>query len=311
MTLNPAIQMLLTMMADAPATDFSTAEVAETREALDNRTLPGTPPEVGEVRELSVTLEGRTLAARLYIPLGHGSGGPPLVMYFHGGGWVVGTLDTHDAPCRALANASGAAVLSLGYRLAPEHPYPAPVDDCYDATLWAAAHAGDLGVDGTRLAVAGDSAGGNLAAAVALMIRDRGGPDLAHQLLIYPVTDTDLSRPSYLANGGGDYFLSTEAMRWFWNHYLGDTADADAPLAKIIDNALAGLPPATVITAQFDPLCDEGEAYAQKLSAAGVPTDYHCAPGMIHGFFNMFQIVPDAVPWIEKAGANLAKDFVV
>ncbi len=311
MTLNPAIEAMLAMMAEGPALDFSTASVAEARAVFDNPVPYGPPPEVASVRDIELALDGRTLAARLYLPLEQDGAALPLVLYFHGGGWVLGNLDTHDVPCRALSNASKAAVLSVAYRLAPEHPYPAAAEDCYAATVWAANNADMLGIDGTRLAVAGDSAGGNLAAAVALMIRDRGGPALAHQLLIYPVTDTDFDRASYKANGGGNYFLSTDAMRMFWDRYLGDIAGEDAPLAKLIDSDLAGLPPATVITAQYDPLCDEGTAFAQKLSAAGVPTDYHCAPGMIHGFFNMFQIVPDAVPWIEKAGANLAKDFAV
>lgn len=309
MTLNPAIEGLLAMMAQAPAIDFDTATVDAARAIFDNPLAFGEPPVVASVKDIKITLPGRTLDARLYMPEDAGEH-PGLIVYFHGGGWVIGTLDTHDVPCRALAASSSAAVLSVAYRLAPEHPYPAPVDDCYAATLWAVENAEVLGIDASKIAVAGDSAGGNLAGAVAIMARDASGPKIAHQLLIYPVTDFDFSRPSYGANGGGEYYLSTEGMKWFWGHYLGTRAPADAPLAVIFRQPdLSGLPSATVITAEYDPLCDEGDAYAAKLSAAGVSVDGVCAPGMIHGFFNMFQIVPDAAQWIERGGANVKRAF--
>jgi len=169
-------------------------------------------------------------------------------------------------------------------------------------------HGHSLGLDATRLAVAGDSAGGNLAAAVSLMARDRGGPALRHQLLIYPVTDIDFETPSYRANGGGDYFLSTSAMTWFWDHYLGETPADAAPLARLLHAPdLSGLPPATLITAEYDPLKDEGDAYARRLTAAGVATDHLMAPGMIHGFFGMTAAVPDARKWTQKCAQNLGK----
>lgn len=303
MSLNPQVEALLAMFAAAPPVDFTALTAPAMRANSDTPLAFGEPPAVARVEDLALELPGRTLSARLYVP--EGAAQPaPLVVYYHGGGWVIGTLDTHDSTCRALARASGAAVLSVGYRLAPEHRYPAPLDDCYDALVWAQANAGALGCDPARLAVAGDSAGGNLAAAVAILARDRSGPALRHQLLIYPVTDDDFSLPSYAANGGGEYFLGAEMMRWFWDQYLGDTTHA--PLARIAGTAnLANLPPATVITAQFDPLCDEGMAYAARLAAAGVPVDAEVAPGMIHGFFSMFQAVPDAQPWIDRAGANL------
>jgi acetyl esterase len=256
-----------------------------------------------------IELEGRSLDARLYVPEGAGDR-PALTLYYHGGGWVIGTLDTHDGTCRALAQKSGNAVLSVAYRLAPEHRYPAAADDCYDALVWAAANAESLGVDGSRLAVAGDSAGGNLAAAVAIMTRDRAGPALRHQLLIYPVTDNDFSLASYAENGSGDYYLSTDGMRWFWDHYLGETSAENAPLATVLRTAnLSGLAPATVITAEFDPLRDEGIAYAEKLKAAGVAADAATAPGMVHGFFSMFEPVPDAWEWIDRGASNLGRDL--
>jgi acetyl esterase len=307
MPLNPQIAVLLELMAQAPQIDFATATVADVRAVYDQSMQMGEPPAVVSVREVSIPLDGRTLDARMYVPEGV-EGTPPLIVFYHGGGWVIGNLETHDATCRALARASGAALLSVAYRLAPEHPYPVPVEDCHDALVWAAANAAMLGVDGTRLAVAGDSAGGNLSAAVAIMARDRGGPALRHQCLIYPVTDHDFTTPSYVDNGGGNYFLSEETMRWFWAQYLGDTVPGAATDAVVLHaQDLTGLPPATVITAEFDPLRDEGVAYAARLSDAGVSVDAAVAPGMIHGFFSMFEAVPDAMPWIERAGRNLSE----
>jgi acetyl esterase len=309
MTLDPAVQALLTMMEAAPKIDYDAATPEDARAIFNNPIAFGDPVQVARVEEVAISLDGRTLPARLYVPEGT-LARPPLTVYFHGGGWVIGTLDTHDGTCRALANASKAAVLSVDYRLAPEHPFPTPLDDCYDATLWAAAHADSLGIDGAKIAVAGDSAGGNLAAAVALMVRDRGGPRLAHQLLIYPVTDADFERPSYGANGGGEYYLSTMGMQWFWRHYVGKVDPRSEPLAAVIHHPnLTGLPTATVITAEYDPLRDEGDAYAARLSEAGVDVDAVCAPGMIHGFFSLFQMIPNAMLWMERGGANLAKAF--
>ena len=309
MTLNPAVEALLAMMAEAPAIDFETANVADARAIFDNPMAFGEPIAVAKTQDIAISLPGRTLDARLYVPEGAGER-PALTVYFHGGGWVIGTIDTHDATCRALAKASKAAVLSVAYRLAPEHRYPTAAEDCLAATVWAVENADRLGIDGTRIAVAGDSAGGNLAAAVAIMARDAGAPPLRHQLLIYPVTDTDFTRTSYEANGGGDYYLSTTGMKWFWSHYLGDTSPDNALLAAVLKQpSHANLPPATVITAEYDPLRDEGDAYAAKLAAAGVAVDAACAPGMVHGFFSMFEMIPDAMPWIERAGANLARDF--
>lgn len=307
MPLNPQVEALLAAMAGIPVPDPATATPAQMRAANDVPMAMGPPIAMARVEELALDLPGRTLAARLYVPEDAGEN-PPLTLFYHGGGWVVGTLDTHDATARALARASRSAVLSVAYRLAPEHPYPLPVEDCYDALCWAAGQGQALGVDASRLAVAGDSAGGNLAAAVAILARDRSGPALRHQLLLYPVTDCDYSRASYAENGDGRYFLSMAMMEWFWSHYLGETAPADAPLARVQGVAdLAGLAPATVFVAEFDPLRDEGLAYAARLAEAGVEVESATAPGMIHGFASMFEGVPDALPWIERAGARLAE----
>ena len=307
MPLNPQVEQLLAMFAAMPRPDYATITAEQLREMNDRPMAFGEPIAMARTQEVELVLPLRNLPARLYVPEGAGDN-PPLVVYYHGGGWVIGTIETHDGTCRALARASGAAVLSIGYRLAPEHPYPAPVEDCYDALVWASRHAALLGCDPARLAVAGDSAGGNLSAAVAIMARDRNVPALRHQLLIYPVTDDDYSLPSYAENGGGEYFLGEAMMRWFWEQYLGDVQAA--PLARVGSTAnLAGLPPASVYTAEYDPLRDEGMAYARRLEEAGNTVDAAVAPGMIHGFFSMFEMVPDALPWIERAGANLRRDL--
>ena len=303
MTLNPQVEALLGFFAQMPPIDYATITPDALREA--NRPIQmGPPPAVAEVRDLTLDLPGRAVGARFYVPEGAGEN-PALVLFYHGGGWVIGNLESHDATARALARASGAAVLSVDYRLAPETRFPGPLDDCYDALLWAVAHAGELSIDPAKLAVAGDSAGGNLAAAVAIRARDEGGPKLTHKLLIYPVADADFERASYAANGGGAYFLSTAMMQWFWAHYVDDVDAPHSHAAVLRHEDLAGLPPATVLVAQYDPLRDEGLAYADALAAAGVPVESEEAPGMIHGFFSMFEAVPDAMPYIERAGARL------
>ena len=214
----------------------------------------------------------------------------PGFAYFHGGGWVICDLDSHDNACRRLANEVGAVVVSVDYRLAPEHPWPGAIDDTYAATCWTADHAVELGIDPSRLAVAGDSAGGNLAAVVSLMARDRGGPPLAFQLMVYPVIDstrTRNDRPSRTENAEG-YFLTTATMDWYREQYLSGGATGDEPyVSPHRAESLAGLPPACIVTAEMDPLRDEGDHYAAALESSGVPVTHHRACGMFHGFFNM------------------------
>ena len=309
MPLDPAIEALLTAFAAMPAPDPAVASVAEMRVANDRPIDAGPPIAMARVEDLAIDLPGRNLAARLHVPE-NADERPPLTLFFHGGGWVVGTLDTHDATARALARASGSAMLSVAYRLAPEHPYPVPVEDCFAALCWAADQGKALGVDCDRLAVAGDSAGANLAAACAILARGRGGPVLRHQALIYPVTDRDYTTASYRENGGAGGFLSTAMMDWFWNHYVGDRTAPEAPLAFLLHAPdLRGLPPASVIAAEFDPLRDEGLAYARRLAEAGVSVTADVADGMIHGFFSLFAAVPAANLWIERAGARLRADL--
>src|SRR5262249_5257951 len=216
-----------------------------------------------------------------------GDGPLPLLMYFHGGGWVIGDLDTCEGICRSLANGAGCIVVAVDYRLAPEHRYPAAAEDCYAATAWAAEHARELGGDSRRIAVGGDSAGGTLTTVVALMARDRGGPPLGHQLMVYPVTEHSYETASYRDFADG-YLLNLELMTYFWNQYLGGASDGlDRYASPLRAPDLRGLPPALVITAEFDPLRDEGEAYAARLREAGVPVTLSRYDGVFHAFFSM------------------------
>ncbi len=284
MTLNPQLNDFLAMMAGAGMPPLASVAPADLRALFD---LPAAsePEPVAAVSERDIAGPGGDLRLRIYTPTGEGPF--PLIAFFHGGGFVVGTLDTHDGLCRGLCNRVGAVVVSVDYRLAPEAKFPAAPDDCYFATQWCADHAGELNADASRLVVAGDSAGGCLAAVVAQRAQSRGGPAIAHQLLLYPVTDRNFERDSYRDFAEG-YFLTREMMQWFWGHYLADDADASNPAAVPLQaSELAGLPPATVITAGYDPLRDEGRAYADKLQAAGVDVYYHCYPDMIHGFMSL------------------------
>ena len=259
----------------------------------------------GENRKLAGP--GGDLPVRIYIPFGKGPF--PVVLYFHGGGWVIGGIESSDGLCRSLANASGCIVVSVDYRLAPEHPFPAAVDDAFYATLWAAENASSFGGDPSRIAVSGDSAGGNLAAVVAQIARDRGKPAIGFQLLIYPVTDGACDTPSYSENAEG-YFLTRDAMQWFWNHYVPKEADRSQPYASPLRASnLAGLPAALVITAEFDPLRDEGERYAEGMRTAGTPVQLTRYDGMIHGFFAMSAIIDQGRTAIQQSAAALRTAF--
>ena len=248
----------------------------------------GTPEPVFEVVDLSMPVSGGRLPLRLYRPSSRDR--QPVLVYFFGGGWTLGQIETCDGICRTLANAVGCVVIAAGYRLAPEHKFPTPVDDCYGAVSWIAEHAAELGVDPDRVAVGGDSAGGNLAAAVTLLARDRGGPALAAQLLVYPNTCYAADTPSLRENDDPSMF-NRRSVDWYWSHYLATPADGRNPLASpLLAADHTGLPPALVITAEYDPLRDEGEQYADRLAAAGVPTRLSRYDGMMHGFFLMYPV---------------------
>jgi acetyl esterase/lipase len=268
--IDPPLAAFLEQAALQPPLESLPVEVARQvyRELAAALGLP--PPPVRTVVDRSIDGPGGPLTLRLYLPPGEPARPLPTLLYLHGGGWVIGDLETHDGLCRHLANAAGAVVVSVDYRLAPEHPFPASGEDAYAATRWVAANAAVIGGDAKRIAVGGDSAGGNLAAVVSLMARDRGGPRLVFQLLVYPVTDTpSANTTSYRENAEG-YFLTAKTMHWFWNHYCGKNPDLSDPyLCPLRAKDLKRLPPALVITAEFDPLRDEGEAYTAHLREAG------------------------------------------
>ena len=280
MPLDPAYDTLLRQLAAVDGPPLTELPIAAAREMF--RAMQAGAPEVEVGRVTDVT--AGTVPARIYRPAGDGPF--PVVMMFHGGGWVIGDLDTADCQSREVCRDVGALVISVDYRLAPEHPFPAAAEDCYTATLWAAANAGEHDGNPASLALAGDSAGGNLAAVVAQMARDRGGPEVVFQLLVYPVTDgVHFDRPSYRDNAEG-YLLTADSMRWFWDHYVPTAQDRDNPYASpLLATDLSALPPALVMTAEFDPLRDEGEAYARALAAAGVDAGFIRYDGFIHGFF--------------------------
>jgi acetyl esterase len=281
MPLDPEILPILELFEELGMPDPATAQPEDFRSAMAAIPVEN-PTAVGSVEDR--TIGDGEIPVRIFTPAGTGPW--PLLLFFHGGGWVIGDLDSHDETCRQFCSAVDAVVVAVDYRLSPETKFPGPLEDCYAATCWAVDNATSLGADGSRLCIAGDSAGGNLAAAVSLLARDRGGPGIAHQLLIYPVTNHSFDTASYCDNADG-YFLSRDMMRWFWGHYLESEAQGQDPLASPLLANLTGLPNATVITAEYDPLRDEGIAYAQALTAAGVAVEHRLYEGMIHGFVTM------------------------
>jgi len=308
MPLDPQAKAVLDQFASMGGPQLHEMSVAQARELiLGMVALAGEPESIARVENRTVPGSAGEIPVRIYTPVG--TAPFPVLVYFHGGGWVIGNLDTHDGICRSLANRVGCLVVSVDYRLAPEHPFPAAPEDCYAATRWLAEHAGSLGGDKGRIAVGGDSAGGNLAAVVALMARDRGGPKLAFQLLVYPATDTDFETRSYRENSEG-YFLTRADMVWFWNHYAPRDEDRRNPYAAPLRAAsLRGLPPALVITAEFDPLCDDGNAYAARLREDGVPVRLSQQDGLIHGFFQMGAVIDRGRASVDEASRALKDAF--
>ncbi|MEO9174573.1 MAG: alpha/beta hydrolase, partial [Gaiellales bacterium] len=261
----------------------------------------GVPEDVDEVVDILIPGPGGDLPVRVYRP--HSTGLLPGLVWFHGGGWVVGDFDTHDPVCRAIANRGPCVVVAVDYRLAPEHPFPAALEDSWVATEWVAEEALSLGMDATRIAVGGDSAGGNLAAAVSLHAR-RGALPVALQVLVYPVTDYDLDSESYERLGTG-LNLTREKMAWYWSQYLGTDDGRHQDASPLRADDLSDVARALVLTAEFDPLLAEGEAYAEALRAAGVEVTATRFDGMIHGFIRMPALVDDAERAIDEIAAAL------
>ena len=302
MAVNAQAQVVLDMMA---AANFQLD--GDPQAVRDMMALTPRPPgeEVATVEDRTLPLNGESIPVRIYRPSADSKVRPVLV-WFHGGGWVIGNLDSADFACRMLTNASGCVVVSVDYRLAPEHKFPAAADDCFAATQWVVEHADELGVDASKVAVGGDSAGGNLAAVVAQMAKEAGGPAISYQALVYPVTNFSFATASYTDNAEG-YLLTRASMEWFWGHYLGNEGDGQHVKASpLLCADLTGLPPAIVITAEYDPLRDEGEAYADALRKAGVAVESKRYEGQIHGFFAN-PAIDDGAAAARQVGAALAK----
>lgn len=293
--------------ANRPA--YETLTAPEAREYYSQARFVSNPepPELARVEELAISAPHGTIPARLFVPkrLRKHNDLAPALVFFHGGGWVIGNLDTHDVACRKLADEGQLIVISVDYRLAPEHKFPAAVDDAIAATQWVADHARQLGIDASRLSVGGDSAGGNLAAVVAIAARDGNGPAIAGQVLIYPAVDFAMTTPSH-SEPETSVLLTHSVIRWFRDHYLNGTADThDWRASPARATTLVGLPPAYVLTAGADPLRDEGDEYGRRLKAAGVPVAYRHFPGQFHGFFTMGKLLQQANVAVSEIGAWL------
>ena len=299
MPLDAATEKFLEILRSAavPPLYEQTVEAARAGMRANVQKMPGTPTAVHRVEDRTLSGAAGGVPVRVYWPQPAGDGKPlPIVIHYHGGGWAMGDLDTHDRLARYYCTHADAIVVNVDYRRPPEHKFPTAVEDSYLAACWAAEHAAELGGDPTRIAVAGDSAGGNLATVVCQLAKANQGPKIAFQALMYPVTDLDL-RKSFQSRtdfGGGEYFISTRDMEWLVSLYLNDVHKdvADPRASPLVSRDLSGLPPALVVTAGFDPLCDEGRAYADALSAAGVQVEYRCFPTTIHAFMSFASIIP-------------------
>jgi acetyl esterase len=294
--------------AGTPALYTLSIEQARAADLAAIQAAAGTGEPVHEVLDRKIPGPDGPLPVRVYRPADTVDPLPTL-LYFFGGGWTLGSIETSDAICRSLANAVPCQVITVGYRLAPEHPFPAAVNDCFEATKWVATNAAEVGADPDRLAVAGDSAGGNLAAVVTLLAREHGGPGLAAQVLVYPNTDYRGGTQSMRDNDDPALF-NRRSVAWYWGHYLASPEDGRNPrVSPLLANDLSGLPPALVITAEFDPLRDEGEAYADRLRMAGVAVSATRYPGMVHGFFAMAGILDGGRQAIEQVAGYLRERF--
>jgi acetyl esterase len=306
--LHPQARALLRLIEEKGVPPTHTLSVADARAVYRDRraiTQPA-PPQVGELRELRAPGPHGAIPLRLYRPLGSpAEASLPVLVYYHGGGWTIGDLDTHDTLCRELANGSGCAVVSVDYRMGPEHRFPAAVDDAFAALRWVHGQAAALKLDARRIAVGGDSAGGNLAAVAAVAARDSGELPLAFQLLIYPATDMRAGAPSHRSNGQG-YLLTSDNIRYFHDHYIDDPRhDLDWRASPLLCKDLSRLPPAFVLTAGYDPLRDEGTQYAQRLTEAGNTAALVCFERQIHGFILMGRVIDEANVAVQLCAAQL------
>ena len=307
MALDPQMQAILDQAAAAGGKPFHAMTPSEARQAIDVMfaAFRGDPAPVGKVEDRKLPGPVGEVPVRIYTPSGRGPFG--ILVYFHGGGWVIGNIETHDSLCRDLTNQAGVVTVSVDYRLAPEHKFPAGPEDCYAVTKWVGANAALLNGETGRLAVSGDSAGGNLAAVVTLMARERGGPKIACQALIYPATDAANNTPSQKEFGQDGYILSKSDMDWFYGHYLnaGDVANPLVSPARAKD--FNGLPPALILTAAYDPLRDEGEAYGEVLRKAGVPVKISRYEGVCHGFVSMAAALDAGKKAVAEISSELKK----
>ncbi|AMM24244.1 alpha/beta hydrolase [Variovorax sp. PAMC 28711] len=308
--LHPQARALIDLMVERGVPPTHTLSPADARKFYrERRTFTQNEPlAVAEVRDLTAESGGAAIPLRLYRPAGsQATDALPVLVYYHGGGWVIGDLDTHDVLCRELANGSGCAVVAVDYRMGPEHRFPAAVDDVLAATRWVRTNAVSLGVDADRLAVGGDSAGGNLAAVVAIAARDAGDLPIAFQLLIYPATDMRRGHASHVTNGDG-YMLTKDTIAYFHDHYIIDPAhDLDWRASPLLQSDLKGLPPSLLITAGYDPLRDEGLDYARALTAAGNRVSYVCFERQIHGFITMGRVLDEANTAVSLCSAELRR----
>jgi len=308
---HPEIAGLLEQMGATPAPGLTSLSPDGAR-AFTKQMFPDPeePTPVGDVMDLEIGELGNEFGIRVYVP--EGEGPFSTLLYFHGGGWVLGDIDSYDETCRRFVDETGAMVVSVDYRLAPEHQFPTPLNDCYTAAEWVVNNAESMQIDENNIAIGGDSAGANLAAAVTLLARDRGGPEFTHQVLIYPVTDYAFDTDSYEENADG-YLLTKDDMETFWNQYLPNKIDGKNPYASPLQaRNLADLPPATVVTCGFDPLRDEGAAYAHRLSKAGVEVNYINYDDAIHGIVQMVvepMILTRAVELIDDVSTDLSDAF--
>jgi acetyl esterase len=304
MPLSPDVEMLLQGMAAAGAPPIWESTVEEARAggpmiaAMAGESIP-----VGSVENLTIPVDGDTsVGARVYTPSGDGPF--PVVVFFHGGGWVVCDLDTHDNPCRQICRDAEAVVVSIDYRMGPEFRFPTAPNDCFAATQWVAANAASLNADASRLAVCGDSAGGNLSAVVSQMARDAGGPAITFAALIYPATDMADRSGSMIENGEG-YFLELKGMEWFMGHYINEDQLADPLASPLLNNNLMNLPPCFITTCEFDPLRDQGEAYGEALRANGGTVEMKRYDGLIHGAVNMMGVLAGGAEMVTDVASRL------